>query len=83
MSEEKAGAAEGIHIANSGGIWQAVVFGFAGMQWAHEAEELTFAPTLPGHWKSVSFPICYKGAQHRIEVTQEGVRIDGQEYVGK
>ena len=27
------GASEGIHIANCGGIWQAVVMGFAGMSW--------------------------------------------------
>ena len=83
LSEEKAGAAEGIHIANSGGIWQGVILGFAGMRWAYEAEELTFHPTLPKHWKSVKFPVWYKGAQHRVEVTQEGVWIDGQAHVGK
>lgn len=83
LSEEKAGAAEGIHIANSGGIWQGVIFGFAGMQWAYESAELTFEPTLPAHWKSIQFPIWYKGARHRVEVTQEGVWVDGQEYAGK
>lgn len=83
LSEEKAGAAEGIHIANSGGIWQGVIFGFAGMRWAYEGEELNFAPTLPKHWKSIRFPVWYKGLKHRIEVTQEGVWIDGQEHVGK
>ncbi|HHW49400.1 MAG TPA: glycoside hydrolase family 65 protein, partial [Clostridiaceae bacterium] len=53
LSEEKAGAAEGIHIANCGGIWQAVVFGFAGMLPCYESKELSFNPKLPESWKSL------------------------------
>ena len=52
LDAEKGGAAEGIHIANCGGIWQAVVYGFAGMSRPWE-EERRFSPRLPAHWKSL------------------------------
>ncbi len=52
LDETKGGAAEGIHIANCGGIWQAVIFGFCGMSRAYETDELTFAPMLPKSWRA-------------------------------
>jgi trehalose/maltose hydrolase-like predicted phosphorylase len=55
------GAAEGVHIANCGGIWQAIVMGFAGMRPAYEASKLSFSPCLPAHWKSLRFRIAWQG----------------------
>jgi kojibiose phosphorylase len=69
------GAAEGIHIANCGGIWQAIVLGFAGMRWAYEDGEPPFQPRLPAHWKSLEFPLCRDGLRHVVRVTRSGVTV--------
>ena len=77
LDETKGGAAEGIHIANCGGIWQAVIFGFCGMSRAYETDVLAFAPVLPKSWRAVRFPVCFKGGMHQVEITHEKVCIDG------
>lgn len=46
-------AGDGIHAASAGGIWQAVVFGFAGLQITTQGWSTT--PALPNHWKRLSF----------------------------
>ena len=70
------GAAEGIHIANCGGIWQGVVMGFCGMDWCYCRDDLHFTPHLPAHWQEVSFRIVWHGAAHRIRVTHDGVSVE-------
>jgi kojibiose phosphorylase len=64
------GAAEGIHIANCGGIWQAIMTGFAGMRFAYEADTPAFAPRLPKHWKKLSFHLIF--GKYAYDVTIEG-----------
>lgn len=76
LSEEKAGAAEGIHIANCGGIWQAVVFGFAGMLPCYESKELSFNPKLPESWKSLKFNIVYRGENYRVQIFPDKVTVE-------
>lgn len=76
MSEQKAGAAEGIHIANCGGIWQAVIFGFAGMSRSYESDELKFTPKLPEKWKSLRFKIIYKGKRYRVAIDKNDTTME-------
>lgn len=73
------GAAEGIHIANCGGIWQALIFGFAGMLPAYESEEPVFAPNLPEGWKSLSFRLAYRGERYRVRVTGKEASVTREE----
>lgn len=80
IDEEGKGAAEGIHIANCGGIWQAIVFGFAGLCWAYESETPRFSPVLPEHWKKISFPLFYRGKNMQVTITEKGVWLDGKRY---
>jgi trehalose/maltose hydrolase-like predicted phosphorylase len=67
------GAAEGIHIANCAGIWQAVIVGFAGMSWAYESPAPRFEPRLPVHWTSLEFPLRYAGRAYEVRITPGGV----------
>ena len=78
--------------AGTGGVWSALVFGFAGMR--DREEVLTFDPRLPETWPAMSFPISWRGSRLRIELSQEQleitveeagdeevcVRVRGQEY---
>lgn len=59
-------AGDGIHGASAGGTWQAVVFGFAGLQLTDTG--WTIKPRLPKPWKRLSFKIVYQGKQQNIEI---------------
>jgi trehalose/maltose hydrolase-like predicted phosphorylase len=54
----------GLHFANLGGTWQAVVQGFAGL-WQHGGR-LHLDPHLPPAWKALRFRLQYKGATLRV-----------------
>lgn len=49
---------EGIHAANAGGVWQVIVFGFAGVK-TDDKEELIIAPNMPEGWKSLNFKLWH------------------------
>ena len=56
---------DGIHSANMGGMWQAVVMGFGGLRVVNES--LRIVPHLPKGWTSLHYSFCWGG--HRLEVT--------------
>ena len=53
--------------AASGGLWQALVFGFCGLS-INAAGELVTDARLPKHWKRVSFHVYYRGERRHISV---------------
>lgn len=55
---------DGIHTANMGGTYMAILYGFAGVRLKEDG--LHIAPALPASWKSYRFNICYR--QRRLEV---------------
>lgn len=57
---------EGIHAANAGGVWQTVIFGFAGL-WTDDAGTLHINPRLPKEWEGLSF---------RIHCPESWIQID-------
>jgi kojibiose phosphorylase len=69
------GAAEGIHIAGAGAVWQMAVLGFAGMRTAMQAEDMTLRPRLPGAWTALRFPLVWKGQAVRVEAERGGTRV--------
>ncbi len=75
LNEEKMGAAEGIHIAGCGGIWQGVVMGFAGMEWAYDSNQPSFHPCLPPDWKSLTFHVQRGGTIYRVFITGEKAEV--------
>ena len=70
---------EGFHAASSGGTWQSVMFGFAGMG-VHKDGMLYFKPWLPEHWDSIEFKIYFRGSllKFKLNMTSiEGKILDG------
>lgn len=79
------GAAEGIHIANCGGIWQGIVMGFAGMLPAYASDTPEFTPHLPAHWRSLSFRVAYRGARYQVLIRDgcaQVTRLDEKDAEG-
>ncbi len=70
-------AAGGVHAAAIGGLWQAVVFGFAGME--TDAEGLSLNPHLLRHWRKLSFPFQWRGRHLRISLSHTSIEVSIEE----
>jgi maltose phosphorylase len=67
---------EGCHITSMAGTWMSVVQGFGGMRIRDGL--LAFKPYIPDQWASYSFKIRFRENLLKINVQQDGVRIDNQ-----
>ncbi len=70
LRDARGNAADGIHAATSGGLWQALVFGFAGLDLGEGG--YTVAPNLPDHWNSVSFSFLHRGERVCLKLFPDG-----------
>jgi trehalose/maltose hydrolase-like predicted phosphorylase len=70
LSASATDSAGGVHLAALGGLWQAVVLGFAGLSMA--GDTLSLEPRLPPHWRCLGFLVCWRGRRVRIRVLQDG-----------
>ncbi len=70
-------AAGGVHAAAIGGLWQAMVFGFAGLR--IRPDGLVLDPHLLPQWRRLSFPLQFRGRQLRISCTPGDVALEFDE----
>jgi alpha,alpha-trehalose phosphorylase len=62
---------DGLHIASTGGVWSALVFGFGGMR--DHAGLLSFDPRLPATWPALRFRFCWQGSRVVVELTEDRI----------
>jgi trehalose/maltose hydrolase-like predicted phosphorylase len=77
--EDDPNSAGGIRIAGLGGVWQAVVLGFAGLDLRGEA--ISIDPRLPPKWRSISLSVYWRGRRVEVQIADSAVRVaisDGQ-----
>ncbi|KAM3101503.1 glycoside hydrolase family 65 protein [Phormidesmis sp. 146-35] len=67
LEDVRGNAAEGIHGASAGGIWQAVIWGFAGVKLT-EAGPIA-NPHLPPNWTRLNFKLHWRGEWHEFDLT--------------
>ena len=60
---------DGIHTANMGGTYMAIVYGFGGLRLKEEG--LFLAPSLPKKWTGYTFRFLYEDAKIQVEVSRE------------
>ncbi|HET8913785.1 MAG TPA: glycosyl hydrolase family 65 protein [Ktedonobacteraceae bacterium] len=60
---------EGIHDACAGAVWQAVVFGFAGLT-VHDDGYVT-KPAWPKNWTRIKFNFSYQGQRQHIDLRRD------------
>jgi beta-phosphoglucomutase len=58
---------DGIHAASAGGIWQALVFGFGGVQLTENGPVAT--PHLPPNWTRLKFKLNWRGTWHHFNLS--------------
>lgn len=68
---------DGLHMANMGGTWLAIVYGFAGLRIKNG--ELHLNPHLPEKWKKLSFKLVYLGSLLKIDMSQDRVTYSLEE----
>ena len=66
-------SAGGIRIAGLGGLWQAIVLGFAGL--GMDGDAITLTPRLPEDWRSVSFAVRWHGRPVQVRIAGDNVRV--------
>jgi kojibiose phosphorylase len=69
LQDVRGNAGDGIHAASAGGLWQTLVFGFAGLRLTQDGHRVN--PRLPTHWKRLSFSFCHRGEWHEVDLRRE------------
>ena len=64
-------ASDGVHVASTGGVWNTLVYGFAGMR--DYSGLITFDPRLPDSWAGLTFQITLRGTRMRVELTAQEI----------
>jgi beta-phosphoglucomutase len=58
---------DGIHAASAGGVWQAIVFGFGGIQLTENGP--VAIPHLPPNWTRLKFKLNWRGTWHHFNLS--------------
>jgi beta-phosphoglucomutase len=67
LEDTRGNSADGIHAASAGGVWQAVVFGFGGIQLKDSQPVAT--PHLPDTWTRLKFKLHWRGTWHSFDLS--------------
>jgi trehalose/maltose hydrolase-like predicted phosphorylase/hydroxymethylpyrimidine pyrophosphatase-like HAD family hydrolase len=65
--------ASGLHLATMGGLWQALVHGFAGVR--PRGGALVVDPRLPPEWGALELALRFRGSPLRLRIDREGVAL--------
>lgn len=80
LGDNFAGASSGVHIGSLGGLWQAVVFGLAGLKF--DADGIAFDPFLPPPISELALSFVWRGRHVDARIADDvRVRIDGEATV--
>jgi trehalose/maltose hydrolase-like predicted phosphorylase len=66
LNDVRGNAGDGVHGASAGGLWQAVVFGFAGLRLFADRWEIQ--PRLPAHWQRLCFRFLQHGQIQTVDI---------------
>ncbi|MER3436007.1 MAG: glycoside hydrolase family 65 protein [Leptolyngbya sp. ERB_1_1] len=78
LEDVRGNAAEGIHAASAGGVWQAIIFGFAGIRFTEFG--LVACPNLPAHWTRLKFRLCWQNQWFEFDLSQNGAVCQAIEH---
>lgn len=66
-------AADGVHVASAGGVWQSLVFGFGGFR--DYDGRYSIDPRLPEGWESLTYRVTIHGSRVRVTVRSRTVEV--------
>ncbi|HLO88771.1 MAG TPA: beta-phosphoglucomutase, partial [Nostocaceae cyanobacterium] len=68
LEDKRKNTSEGIHGASAGGVWQAVVLGFGGIQFTEDGP--VAHPQLPPNWTRLKFKLQWQSQWHEFDLYQ-------------
>jgi kojibiose phosphorylase len=71
LEDTRRNAKEGVHAASAGGVWQAIVFGFAGVRINNTYPQAN--PHLPKGWTRVKFKLQWRGQWYDFDLHSDNV----------
>ncbi len=74
LKDVRGNASEGIHGASTGGVWQAVVFGFAGVRLTPSGPVVE-TPRLPPNWTSLKFGLHWHNQWYKFDLSRTEVKV--------
>jgi kojibiose phosphorylase len=74
LKDVRGNAGEGIHAASTGGVWQAVVFGFAGVRLTSSGP-IVETPHLPPHWTRLKFRLHWHNQCYEFDISKTEVIV--------
>ena len=73
LADLHANASDGVHVASTGGVWSALVYGFGGLR--DFEGRFTIDPRLPAEWTSLTYRIPLREARLQVGVDQDQVTL--------
>lgn len=74
LADLHSNARDGVHIASTGGVWNALIYGFGGLR-DHQGE-ITFDPRLPKDWQSLGFQLQVRGSKLKVHLTRASITFE-------
>ncbi|CAM3799731.1 MULTISPECIES: glycoside hydrolase family 65 protein [Paenibacillus] len=65
---------DGLHMANMGGTWMSIVYGFAGMRIKESG--LSLSPAIPKDWEQYAFRLNFRGRLIGVSIEKAGVTLE-------
>lgn len=65
---------DGLHMANMGGAWMSIVYGFAGMRLKESG--LSLSPAIPKDWEKYAFRLNFRGRLIGVSIEKDGVSLE-------
>ncbi|MGO3152928.1 MAG: HAD-IA family hydrolase [Galactobacter sp.] len=65
---------DGVHVASTGGVWAALVNGFAGLR--DDDGSWRFSPRLPASWEGLTFRLARAGTRVRFRLTSSALEAE-------
>ena len=65
---------DGLHMANMGGTWMSIVYGFAGMRLKENG--LSLSPAIPKDWEKYAFRLNFRDRLIGVSIEKEGITLE-------
>ncbi|MDO5681533.1 MAG: glycosyl hydrolase family 65 protein [Propionibacteriaceae bacterium] len=74
LDDRHRNTADGVHVASTGGVWSALIYGFGGMR--DHGGQISFNPRLPKSWSELKFRLRLQGSRLHVRLTADHLEFE-------
>jgi alpha,alpha-trehalose phosphorylase len=75
LADRHGNTSDGVHVASTGGVWNALVSGFGGFR-DLDRGQWHLDPRLPDGWEALTFRLTLRGTRVKVSVTQDRLGLE-------